>query len=253
MSSEQPSYFGVDADALIRDKSSLLIKYSVLAVYLRRTFSLATHLLLSGGTAMQIIDLANVQVSAATKQAARQSLLEARWIEGFVCPKCSNTKAYYLRTRQKFECSKCKYPASATSQSQFHNTRSLPQILTAWKAHSQELAAVSVTEIKKTMDVSYRTAARALSQLREGAAKHIPKQIRARPGRLEGLSKPRGVRVSAEWNGPGARTSLLKLCRTVVEELRLLVSLLQEFINHACGLGPPSVTHTQEAAQEAKA
>ena len=50
-------------------------------------------------------------------------LREARWPEGFVCPRCGEQESYFIRTRQLEQCRRCRYQASVTAGTIFHRTR----------------------------------------------------------------------------------------------------------------------------------
>lgn len=63
-----------------------------------------------------------------TEEACRDYLFSLRWPNGFICPKCANTKAWIVRTFL-FECSKCHYQASVISGTIFQDTR---KPLTMW-------------------------------------------------------------------------------------------------------------------------
>jgi len=63
-----------------------------------------------------------------TEEACRSYLFELRWPSGFVCPKCSNNKAWSVRTLL-YECSKCHYQVSVIAGTIFQDTR---KPLTMW-------------------------------------------------------------------------------------------------------------------------
>jgi transposase-like protein len=63
-----------------------------------------------------------------TEEACRDYLFLLRWPNGFICPKCGNTKAWAIRT-VLFECSKCHYQTSVIAGTIFQDTR---KPLTMW-------------------------------------------------------------------------------------------------------------------------
>ena len=63
-----------------------------------------------------------------TEEACRDYLFLLRWPNGFICPKCGNTKAWAVRT-VLFECSKCHYQTSVIAGTIFQDTR---KPLTMW-------------------------------------------------------------------------------------------------------------------------
>ncbi|MCH6580855.1 MAG: transposase, partial [Nitrospinae bacterium] len=46
-----------------------------------------------------------------------------RWPKGFRCPKCTGSNHSFLKTRQLYQCSNCRYQASITAQTIFHSTK----------------------------------------------------------------------------------------------------------------------------------
>ncbi len=44
-----------------------------------------------------------------------QYLLEKRWPDGFICPRCQATEYYRHGPRQLFECKACRYQVSVTA------------------------------------------------------------------------------------------------------------------------------------------
>jgi len=45
----------------------------------------------------------------ATEAACREKMFEARWPEGFVCPKCGGRKYCFIASRNAYQCNKCKH------------------------------------------------------------------------------------------------------------------------------------------------
>ena len=50
-------------------------------------------------------------------------IFEIRWPNGFICPKCSASKKYWLTEQKLIHCSSCGHQASVTSGTIFHGTR----------------------------------------------------------------------------------------------------------------------------------
>ena len=63
-----------------------------------------------------------------SEEACRDYRFLLRWPNGFICPKCGNTKAWAVRT-VLFECSKCHYQTSVIAGTIFQDTR---KPLTMW-------------------------------------------------------------------------------------------------------------------------
>ena len=56
----------------------------------------------------------------ATEEQCLEALIQARWPEGFVCPKCGNKKGRWLPNNRRIQCSQCRRQTSPTSGTLFH-------------------------------------------------------------------------------------------------------------------------------------
>jgi len=94
-------------------------------------------------------------------------LFDARWPEGFVCPKCK-CKGYWLNKRSDAECNECGHQTSITSGTIFHGTRKslLLWFHIIWWVAAQKTG-VSASNLKDFMGFgSYETAWAWLHKLR---------------------------------------------------------------------------------------
>src|SRR3954471_17340263 len=66
-----------------------------------------------------------------SEEACREALLEMRWREGLTCPACGHRGFCRLKTRQLFQCNRCKRQVRPTAGTVFQDTK-LP--LTTWFA-----------------------------------------------------------------------------------------------------------------------
>lgn len=93
------------------------------------------------------------------EEACLQHLLRAKWPDGFKCPICDHHDAWFIRTRNIFDCKKCRGKISLTSGTIFHRTRTP---LLKWYRLLYHMAIekrdVSVTEIQKKLGLEYKTA-----------------------------------------------------------------------------------------------
>src|SRR5688572_27923064 len=64
-----------------------------------------------------------------TEEACRAALFERRWREGLTCPACGHRGFCALKTRQLFQCNRCKKQVRLTAGTVFQDTK-LP--LTVW-------------------------------------------------------------------------------------------------------------------------
>ena len=77
----------------------------------------------------QALSLMQFQKRFGTEKACQKQLFRLRWPEGFRCPRCQHSEAYFHRTRHLYHCKACGYQASLTAGTVFHKTRTP---LTKW-------------------------------------------------------------------------------------------------------------------------
>jgi len=94
-----------------------------------------------------------------TEDACRQALFEQRWREGFCCPRCAHTVAWYLPGRGLHECAGCGYQASVTAGTLFHKTRTdlRKWLLAIWLLASMKKPP-SAAELARQLGVTGKTA-----------------------------------------------------------------------------------------------
>jgi transposase-like protein len=94
-----------------------------------------------------------------TEEACRQALFEMRWREGLTCPGCGGSSFCRLRTRELFQCNRCKRQVRLTAGTVFQDTK-LP--LTAWFAAiyhlTQSKGGISSIELGRRLGVRRQTA-----------------------------------------------------------------------------------------------
>lgn len=94
-----------------------------------------------------------------TEKACLKALVAYRWPQGFCCPKCGCHKGYWIKKRRSFECSRCRYQASATAGTVLHGSRTKIQkwfLAIHWLATTPK--APSSSELERQLDVTYKTA-----------------------------------------------------------------------------------------------
>ena len=94
-----------------------------------------------------------------TEDACRQALFEARWRDGFRCPRCASAVAWYLPGRGLFECAGCGYQASVTAGTLLHKTRTdlRKWLLAIWLLASMKKPP-SAAELSRQLGVTGKTA-----------------------------------------------------------------------------------------------
>src|ERR671929_2375430 len=94
-----------------------------------------------------------------TEEACRQAPFEMRWREGLTCPGCGGSSFCQLRTRQLFQCDRCKKQVRLTAGTVFQDTK-LP--LTTWFLAiyhlTQSKNGVSSIELGRRLGVKQGTA-----------------------------------------------------------------------------------------------
>jgi transposase-like protein len=94
-----------------------------------------------------------------TEEACRKALFEMRWREGLTCPACGHRGFCRLKTRELFQCNRCKRQVRLTAGTVFRDTK-LP--LTAWFAAiyrlTQSKGGLSSIELGRRLGVKRQTA-----------------------------------------------------------------------------------------------
>jgi len=94
-----------------------------------------------------------------TEEACRKALFEMRWREGLTCPTCGHKGFCALRTRELFQCNRCKRQLRLTAGTVFQDTK-LP--LTTWFAAiyhlTQGKGGISSIELGRRLGVKRQTA-----------------------------------------------------------------------------------------------
>lgn len=134
-----------------------------------------------------------------------QYLIENRWPDGFVCPKCHNNGGWWLEKYHRFECSVCHRQTSPLSGTLMHRSH-LPIHLWFWAAYlvSTHTPGISAVQLQRQLGISkVDTAWFVLHRLREGMVRELREPlsglIEADESYVGGPSKEkrgRGVMVS---------------------------------------------------------
>ncbi len=133
-----------------------------------------------------------------TPDACERALLQARWPNGFVCPRCEHTHSSgFFRGEQRYwQCSACRHQCSLRSGTVFDNTK-LP--LTTWLLAlyllSQSKTNLSALELMRHLGVCYRTAWRLKHKLMQAMNE------RDADRRLGGLVQVDDAYLGGERNG----------------------------------------------------
>jgi transposase-like protein len=119
-------------------------------------------------TKEQEINLLELLESSSNEEKCRAYLEGLRWPDGVRCPRCGSDKISRIKTRDQLDCDSCRYRFSVTAGTIFHDTH-----LPLWKWFVavyfivEAERNVSVTQIKRTIGVSYKTAWYLCHRIRE--------------------------------------------------------------------------------------
>ena len=129
--------------------------------------------------AREVVDLSKASLKASDKAACKAELRNARWSKGYACRSCGNTKAYFLKERNSFECAnkKCKLQTSPTAGTQFHNSRTLEKQWPLLRDRQQGLKTPAKTLIRKAINVSAQTASKVASIIAASFSRDSEKKI----------------------------------------------------------------------------
>jgi transposase-like protein len=89
----------------------------------------------------------------------REFLEEIRWPEGIQCPRCQSKGISTIQDRNQYDCNSCRFQFSVTCGTVLHDTH-----LPLWKwflaayMMIESKKGVSANQIKRTIEVSYKTA-----------------------------------------------------------------------------------------------
>lgn len=185
-----------------------------------------------------------------TEEACREYLIQLRWPQGFICPRCGHKEAWRM-SRDLLLCGGCRHQVSVTAGTIFHRTRKPLRIwfLAMWWVTSQKTGA-SALGLQRILGLSsYQTAWAWLQKLRRAMV---------RPGRdrLSGRVEVDETYVGGEEEGVFGRELVDKALVAVAAEeagraigrIRLKrvrdasAASLQGFVQEA--IEPGSVVHT---------
>lgn len=107
-----------------------------------------------------------------TEEDCFQYLVAKRWPDGFRCPKCSNTKAYFIAKHHRFQCTACRHQTSVTAGTVFHRIRQ-PLLTIFWAVYliATSKKGISAMELKRKLGIkSYQTAWHLFHKIRSAMA-----------------------------------------------------------------------------------
>lgn len=133
-------------------------------------------------------------------------LIQSRWPEGFICPRCSHNEYFWIGTRKLLQCKKCGYQASVTAGTVMHRSK-MP--LTKWfqAAYlvSTHTPGISATQLQRQLGLrNYETAFTMLHKLRAGT-------VRLDRSKLSGIVEVDETYIGGKKAGATGRGALGKV------------------------------------------
>jgi transposase-like protein/IS1 family transposase len=94
-----------------------------------------------------------------SEDACREVLEELRWPAGIQCPRCESKSIRNSYTRNQYDCGSCGYEFSVTAGTMLQDTHlPLRKWMVATYLMCESKKGVSANQMKRTIDVSYKTA-----------------------------------------------------------------------------------------------
>ena len=105
------------------------------------------------------MDLIKLMDNFASEERCREVLKDLRWPNGVACIRCGSTHIRYTTTRYVFDCGSCGYEFTVTAGTMLHDTHlPLKKWLLAVYLMTESKKGISALQLKRTLNVAYRTA-----------------------------------------------------------------------------------------------
>ncbi len=112
------------------------------------------------------------------EEACREILEKLRWPDGVQCPRCGNKSIRNSYTREQFDCASCGYQISVTAGTIFKDTHlPLPKWFVAVYLMVESKKGISANQMKRTLNVSYKTAWYLCHRIRAAMLSDMKKQL----------------------------------------------------------------------------
>jgi len=138
--------------------------------------------------------------------ACLQFLIQSRWADGFICPRCGYNEYYWKEARKLLQCKQCGYQASITAGTVMHRSR-MPLKLWFHAAYlvTAHTPGMSALQFRRQMRLNnYETAFAMLHKLRAA-------MVRGGRDRIGGLVEIDETYIVGERKGPSGRGALGKV------------------------------------------
>lgn len=169
----------------------------------------------------------------ASDEACARFLVQERWPDGFICPRCGHEKAHLITTRGLYQCTGCRHQVSVIAGTLFHSTN-LPLRKWFWAIYwvGSDKGGISALRLSKLLDVSWPTAHRMLRKLRI-AMGHRDSLYRLRDWIELDDALVGGKRPGKRGRGAEGKTPVLVACETRGERAGFLAMEVLESVSKA--------------------
>ncbi|MGH8612310.1 MAG: IS1595 family transposase [Gammaproteobacteria bacterium] len=166
-------------------------------------------------------------------EACTRFLVQERWPDGFICPRCGHEKAHLITTRGLYQCTSCRHQVSVIAGTLFHSTN-LPLRKWFWAIYwvGSDKGGISALRLSKLLDVSWPTAHRMLRKLRI-AMGHRDSLYRLRDWIELDDALVGGKRPGKRGRGAEGKTPVLVACETRGERAGFLAMEVLESVSKA--------------------
>lgn len=105
------------------------------------------------------MNLIEYQTKYGTEEQCREYLINKRWTQGYVCPKCGHKEYFDIKSRNLYQCKSCNHQASVTAGTIMDKTRTpLVKWFLAFYLMSEDKRGISALGLSKEIGVAYLTA-----------------------------------------------------------------------------------------------
>ncbi len=126
----------------------------------------------------QDMNLMKLMEQYGNEDACRDTLEKLRWHDGIQCPRCGSKSIRNSYTRDQFDCASCGYQFSVTSGTIFHDSHlPLMKWFVAVYLMVESRKGISANQMKRTLNVSYKTAWYLCHRIRNAMITDTKKQL----------------------------------------------------------------------------
>lgn len=124
------------------------------------------------------MDMMRLMEEFDTEEECRDRLTKLRWPDGVRCLRCQSDKIRNSFTRDQYDCGACGYQFSVTTGTIFHDTHlPLPKWFVAIYLMIESKKGISANQMKRTINVSYKTAWYLCHRIRAAMSEDGPAQL----------------------------------------------------------------------------